>query len=223
MIETPELYFLVLEFHGDGTLDPFSYLNEDNHADPIQMSEHYIQKIIKSVLQALGYLHRHRMIHGDVKPANILLNGNNDDDTIVAKLADFGLCSEPLSIVDQPNPVNGGTPYFCPPEVFEEGGYQNKTCKADVYALGVTLWSLFDDPFRGEFDIDSPEQFAGLLAQERGPWGDLSDFEDFRIRDFIASAVCYDVDNRASVEDLLSSSFMKAVYDKDILNSFLIF
>ena len=85
--------------------------------------------ILARILEAgegLARLHAAGIIHGDIKPANILiLNG-------VAKLADFGMASAP----GQSSTIVG-TPGYIAPEV--AAGF--RTASGDVFALAATAWA----------------------------------------------------------------------------------
>ncbi|KAM3206582.1 hypothetical protein ACQJBY_061974 [Aegilops geniculata] len=87
-------------------------------------------QIIKGICEGVHYLHQQRIIHMDLKPQNILLDGN-----MMPKIADFGL-SRRLS-EDQSRTITehivGSRGYWAPEFV----GSGVITLKADIYGLGV--------------------------------------------------------------------------------------
>lgn len=89
-------------------------------------------RIAAESANALGHLHSlpHPILHGDVKPANILLA-----EGLVAKVSDFG-CS---TIDEKTQSMLKGTPGYIDPEYLLE--YQ-LTAKNDVYSFGVILLEL---------------------------------------------------------------------------------
>lgn len=89
--------------------------------------------IFFQLIKVLFFLHKNKLIHGDIKPNNILLS--TTDMTI--KLIDFGgICSFRLN--NQHKPIC--TPSFCPPEGWKQLNINCLNTKFDVWSLGMTLY-----------------------------------------------------------------------------------
>ncbi|WVZ64652.1 hypothetical protein U9M48_014146 [Paspalum notatum var. saurae] len=123
---------LVYEFVPNGSLDRHLY----DHQRPLPWSDRY--KIALGVGSALLYLHtecEQCILHGDIKPANILL-----DPSCNAKLGDFGLAR----VVDhgadpRTTQVVAGTPGYMDPEFVIS---QRPGVECDVYSFGVVLLEI---------------------------------------------------------------------------------
>jgi serine/threonine protein kinase len=94
-------------------------------------------EIILQIAQALQHAHRRGLIHRDVKPANIVLTTEG-----IAKLADLGMARETDDAVlaQREKGIAMGTPYYMSPEQIR--GRQNIDGRADLYALGATLYHM---------------------------------------------------------------------------------
>ncbi|KAJ9462644.1 Serine/threonine-protein kinase pelle [Diplonema papillatum] len=90
------------------------------------------------------------VLHRDLKPDNILLDGD------VVKITDFGLAREALSV--QENYTACGTPVYMSPEQFSG---EQLTSKTDIYSFGIIAWEMLCTP-------NSPREVSGIqqLCQE---------------------------------------------------------
>ncbi|MEX2578963.1 MAG: protein kinase [Verrucomicrobiales bacterium] len=94
-------------------------------------------RLIREMAEALSYLHRHHIIHCDVKPSNILLT---NDTPYHIKICDFGQ-SRGLA-AEEFQPV--GTPLYASPEQLRNprDSAEGKGFRWDVYSFGVVAFKL---------------------------------------------------------------------------------
>jgi serine/threonine-protein kinase len=97
------------------------------------------------VARGLAFAHDHGLVHRDVKPQNVLLNGDGK-----AKVTDFGIARS-LDVdhgFTQTGTVLGTSNYIAP----EQASGQPVDAQTDVYSLGAVLYELLagDVPFPGE-------------------------------------------------------------------------
>jgi eukaryotic-like serine/threonine-protein kinase len=83
--------------------------------------------IVRECLGAIGALHREGIVHGDIKPANVMLKCTGN-----AKIIDIGSAFE----VSSPPPTRTCTPAYAAPEVLEG---QSCTPRSDLASLGYML------------------------------------------------------------------------------------
>lgn len=86
--------------------------------------------ILRDCLAALAALHREEIVHGDVKPSNIMVKRTGN-----AKLVDIGSAFE----LDDPPPQRSCTPAYAAPEVLDGG---ETTPRSDLASLGYVLIEL---------------------------------------------------------------------------------
>src|SRR3954469_749936 len=99
--------------------------------------------IVAQVGEALDYAHANRVVHRDVKPANILITQEGR-----VKITDFGIARLDSSNLTQEGQLLGTPNYMAPEQV------QGKDVdhRADLFALGVVLYEMLTrhKPFQGE-------------------------------------------------------------------------
>ena len=120
------------------------------------MSWARIRVILLSLLDALAHAHARGVVHGDIKPGNVLLDQQSVDSATI-KLADFGT-AHAIDIQILPQQTTGGfsstdtiwgTPHYMPPEQLR-GRWQDYGPWTDLYALGCMSFQLAtgQPPFR---------------------------------------------------------------------------
>lgn len=152
---------LVTEFAPRGDLLSYSFHLEDLSKRK-QLDSKLFPTLLFQMLIALKFLHDRHMVHGDVKPGNILIFEN------CFKIADFGHCSAPYPFPRQIS-ANYGTVLYSSPESYRDRGYGRK---ADIWALGMTIFSLIWEPFPGWQEIEDPHVFFAKLLTFNGAWQD---------------------------------------------------
>ncbi len=124
-------------------------------------------RYIRQIASALDYVHSKRMMHLDIKPANILLNEN--DETV---LIDFGLAKQ----YDESGTQTSTTPVgishgYAPLEQYKRGGVGTFSPATDIYSLGATLYKLLTGetpPEAGDVMNEGlPELPVGISANVR--------------------------------------------------------
>jgi eukaryotic-like serine/threonine-protein kinase len=130
--------FIVFEYVDGQTLDE---LVGKRGALPVDEA----LEIAIAIARGLAFAHRHGLVHRDVKPQNILLNGDRRP-----KVTDFGIARS-LDVkkgVTQTGTVLGTSNYIAPEQASGEGA----SVQSDIYSLGVVLFELLTGsvPFVGE-------------------------------------------------------------------------
>ena len=94
------------------------------------------------VAVALGVAHRRAVIHGDVKPANVLITNENR-----VKLTDFGM-ARLASHSGADSSLKGTPAYWCPEQILGRA----QDARSDIFSLGVVLHEMLTgiNPFAGD-------------------------------------------------------------------------
>jgi serine/threonine protein kinase len=101
-------------------------------------------RIIKGIMNGLSHLHKHTIVHRDLKSPNVMLRRTD----LTPVLIDLGFGRElgDNTILNTMNCVD--TFQWTSPEMFENNEWSVKT---DIYALGIIIWEIFSGhiPFEG--------------------------------------------------------------------------
>lgn len=202
---------------------------EISHTTDGQVDKSAVVEIFRQVVEGVSYIHSQALLHRDLKPRNIFLQGlrhpKEERYSFQVKIGDFGLARkevvvspgassplasliEPLTPLFSPGcsgkdvPTAGvGTCTYASPEQLRNNIYDNK---ADIYSLGIILFELYC-PFGTEMErVKSIKD----LRQGRLP-------EDFCEKwpeesKLILEMVAENSGNRPTAESLLELGFLKA-------------
>jgi eukaryotic-like serine/threonine-protein kinase len=133
-------YFIVMEYVEGHTLA--ETLRDEGRLHPDRAAE-----ITADIAAALGFAHRNRVVHRDVKPGNVLLTRDGG-----VKVADFGIARALSDSSDQnltkTGSVMGTATYFSP----EQARGAPVDPRSDIYSLGCVLYEMITGrpPFAGD-------------------------------------------------------------------------
>lgn len=134
---------LILEYMHNGTLD--KYLSS-HKATTLETRLRWAAE----AAEAVEVLHSHNILHGDIKPGNLLLDAN-----LNLKIADFG----GSNLDNNPTELGEETRYFIPRD---EDWTKTWTVKRDLFALGCTIYAVMTgmDPWHDQ-DSDKVRELFG--------------------------------------------------------------
>ena len=152
----------------------------------------------RQMAAGLAHLHLNGVVHGDIKPENMLLSGDSS-----VKIADFGQ-SQFMKHGDDTLHQTLGTPAFLAPEICEGGQYQGRA--ADIWALGVSLYSFVygQMPFQGNNLLDLYENIAN--AEIVFP-GDVA--LSMELQDVLLRMMCKDPESRITADQLVQHAWVR--------------
>lgn len=118
------------------------YLSGGSLSDLVQrngvLAEATALGYIRQVADALSYIHARNINHLDIKPSNVLIDGNGN-----AVVIDFGLSKRYDETGSQTSTTPVGISHgFAPLEQYQPGGVSTFSPATDIYSLGATLYKL---------------------------------------------------------------------------------
>jgi serine/threonine-protein kinase len=154
-----ELPYIVMEYIPGLTLDRIVF--PDNPLSEIEAIAY-----IKQVGEALTVIHNQGLLHGDIKPKNLILRQDNQQVVLI----DFGIARE-FSSEQLENHTNWVSEGYAPIEQYLFPS--KRTIASDIYGLAATLYTLLTatippsaiSRFHG-FSLESPQQLRPQLSEQ---------------------------------------------------------
>ena len=172
--------YLVMEYISG---QPFGDMLRDKGALPATE----VVRIMKQALSGLGYAHDNKVVHRDIKPGNLMLDGR---DTV--KVLDFGIAH----LLDQTRMTQSGsvlgTPAYMAPEQVLGQQVDGRT---DLYALGVVLYEMLTGklPYRANSQF---EQMRAHLETQPRSLKEMNERVPRPLRETIVQALAKQADDR---------------------------
>jgi len=124
--------YMVMAYESGRSLQDHILRRRDKSERPL-VSERFIRKMFNQVMNGLREVHANKLLHLDLKPANIYLRM---DGTPI--LLDFGAARQTLK-TDLPKLYPMYTPGFAPPELYSKNG--NLGPWTDIYSIGASMFA----------------------------------------------------------------------------------
>eukprot|EP01127_Copromyxa_protea_P015104 TRINITY_DN4298_c0_g1_i1.p1 TRINITY_DN4298_c0_g1~~TRINITY_DN4298_c0_g1_i1.p1 ORF type:complete len:385 (-),score=98.72 TRINITY_DN4298_c0_g1_i1:134-1288(-) len=188
--------WIIMDYCGAGSLKDVMKLSQDT------LTERQAKYVISGTVKGLLCLHSMKILHLDIKSANILLTDTGD-----VKLADFGVSmqlSTNSSFIAATDYV--GSPLFMSPEVIKKDKYNSA---ADIWSLGITMIEMIEGR-PPNTDINCIEMLPLLIDRSPPKLKDQALYtKDFH--DIIAQCLQKDPDSRPTCIELLQLPFLNPI------------
>lgn len=189
MLNHPNIVNLV-EVIDDANIDKFYMVLEyvegkmvcDNGLD-----EATARNYLRDIISGLMYLHSHNVIHGDIKPDNLLVTSSGN-----VKIGDFSV-SQVFEDDDDMLWRSPGTPVFTAPECCQGSAYHGRA--SDTWAVGVTLYCMISGhyPFLGDTLQETYDKIAADPVQ-------IPDDMNPQLADLLLRLLCKDPGDRITLQ-----------------------
>ena len=218
--ENKDSFFLVMELCNGGSLSKCLEKYKEKYNKPF--SEEIVQYLMKQIVTAIKYCHSKKILHRDIKPDNILIKFNSEQEKnnidmlkSTVKIIDFGFArylpeSESASTVV-------GSPAYMDPGILEKLSKLKKKIKCNyTYNEKVDIWSLgiiCYEMIIGTLPFNSNSLEALLNDVKKGKYS-LPTNLSREIVSFINGMLQYDLNKRLSIDALYQHVFLNKPYNK---------
>lgn len=182
---------IVMEFCDGGDLRRFL---EAQMKTGRKIKEDLIWKLFIEISIGLGYLHKKKVLHRDLKALNIFLTKS-----LEVKIGDLGVAKALTQTSFAKTYI--GTPYYLSPEICEERPYNEKS---DVWALGCILYELctYNYPF------DAKTQAGLILKILKSKYEPISKSYSYHLHKMLEWLLEKDDNKRPNVSDIMKKQII---------------
>jgi serine/threonine protein kinase len=137
-----QMHFIVMEYIDGQNLK--YYMLTHGPMEPLRAINY-----TRQIVEGLETAYKQGVVHRDIKPQNILINGKD-----VVKIVDFGLARSRETVTLTQSNVFMGTAYYISPEQAESG--RSADTRSDLYSVAAVLFEMLtgNPPFEGETAVD---------------------------------------------------------------------
>eukprot|EP01060_Flectonema_neradi_P021828 TRINITY_DN2984_c0_g2_i1.p1 TRINITY_DN2984_c0_g2~~TRINITY_DN2984_c0_g2_i1.p1 ORF type:complete len:718 (+),score=117.00 TRINITY_DN2984_c0_g2_i1:83-2155(+) len=204
--EQRQVLYIVMEYAEKGDMDGMLKRYAQKQARvlggygkglPQEQALHYFTQIC----MGMRYLHEKKILHRDIKCANIFLTASN-----VVKIGDFGISTILRNTFALARTVCG-TPYYFSPELCQNRPYNNKS---DVWAIGCVFYELLT--LRHPFDGQNMKQLMQRII--KGTPSPVSTTYEKEVRDLVSQMLSKNDKSRPNMGQVLGTPVMRASLEK---------
>jgi eukaryotic-like serine/threonine-protein kinase len=162
-------------------------------------SKKFLLWIARHVAAGLAHAHERGIIHGDLKPANILLRNDGEP-----ALIDFNLSKD--SELKQPSWVGGTLPYMSPEQLKLMLGQRFQTStRSDIFSFGLILFEVIENKLPFPAPLSAAEiDIAAAIAVRSTPIRFTNNHTSAGLRAIVVKCLQFEPENRyASASELL--------------------
>ncbi|KAJ1409197.1 Serine/threonine-protein kinase, active site [Sesbania bispinosa] len=202
MLEHPNIVNLI-EVIDDPESDDFYMVLEyvegkwvcEGSGRPCALGEETARKYLRDIVSGLTYLHAHNIVHGDIKPDNLLITRHGK-----VKIGDFSV-SQAVEDGNDELRRSPGTPVFTAPECCLGLTYHGKA--SDTWAVGVTLYCMIlgEYPFLGDTLQDTYDKIVNNPIE-------LPDDINPQLKNLIEGLLCKDPKLRMTLGEVAEHSWV---------------
>ena len=155
--ETERWFLLALEYIPGGSL-------ADRLSRPLAPKD--AARLMEIIARAVHHIHQSGQLHLDLKPSNILLDGDAGAgwDALIPKVSDFGIARSAEPGTTDTGPAGpGGTPSYMAPEQISKPRKEMSTA-ADIHGLGAILFHMLTGrpPYQGATVLETIDQMQRM-------------------------------------------------------------
>ncbi|KAI8866660.1 kinase-like protein, partial [Ramicandelaber brevisporus] len=149
--EDSNFVYIVMELCSQKTLETLLRMRRT-------LNEYEVRYFMLQLSDAIGHMHQNKVIHRDIKFANILLDGN-----MRIRVTDFGLSARLNTDAERKRSFLG-TQTFLAPEVVAKGKFGH-SYEVDVWALGIMMYTMLygRSPFAEKDNKDTAALYQRIM------------------------------------------------------------